>query len=644
MVLVVAAALTACETRTRFDTVNARYWVSGPERPVFPEISDAELKVERVNRDAVRLGVAFSGGGTRSASATLGQLRALHKLGWHDRINYIAAVSGGSWAAVPYTYVPKNIDGSDPLETKFLGRLRMPDELSDALLTDDTERGAFADAVPSTVIAPRFVWEALKFRLDEIYARTIGGIFLADFGLNERDQFFSWNDTSVGAILGRNAKSGDGKTYLEKDDFLTVERSRPFLVVGGTLISRPKQAEEDIYHFEMTPLYVGVPGRAQVGARCDKIEAGKAKGCEVLGERIVGTRDFKLAEALAGNKAEVHTRWIGGGYVEPFAYDSDALAFANGNGSAGGMVHARIGLKRYRFTLSDVVGTSGAAPQEILSGFGWDTLGFPEFRHWPISSAYAETPHLAQNAENRAYEYSHGDGGHLDNLGVMPLLARGVDKIIAFINTPVRFRPYGEQEARARVREQTIYSKVLVDDLVAMFRPIDAKPFNTVFADGERALKNIYDAYRADRAAGRPLIHCQDYQTRENTLYGIKPYKPTICWVYLERAGGWLKGIGEAAKQGRLKPETCRELVLGRGDYRKFPHYGTFFQRGLKVIGLKRFQVNALAHLSAWSVLAGSGEIAAAVGGLAPYTESLGVPSGGADPGSLAALHAACGG
>ena len=42
------------------------------------------------------LGIAFSGGGTRAASATWGQLRGLNELGWLDEARYVSAVSGGS--------------------------------------------------------------------------------------------------------------------------------------------------------------------------------------------------------------------------------------------------------------------------------------------------------------------------------------------------------------------------------------------------------------------------------------------------------------------------------------------------------------------------------------------------------------------
>src|SRR5437763_1812554 len=43
------------------------------------------------------LGVALSGGGTRSATMALGQLRGLRRIGVLDRVTYLSAVSGGGW-------------------------------------------------------------------------------------------------------------------------------------------------------------------------------------------------------------------------------------------------------------------------------------------------------------------------------------------------------------------------------------------------------------------------------------------------------------------------------------------------------------------------------------------------------------------
>ncbi|MCP4300045.1 MAG: hypothetical protein GY783_05640, partial [Gammaproteobacteria bacterium] len=83
--------------------------------------------------DRASFGIAFTGGGTRSASATLGELRALNDLGWLDRARYISSNSGGSWVTVPYTYLPQAI-GDD----RFLGEPIPPSQLSDANLSPVT--------------------------------------------------------------------------------------------------------------------------------------------------------------------------------------------------------------------------------------------------------------------------------------------------------------------------------------------------------------------------------------------------------------------------------------------------------------------------------------------------------------------------
>ena len=78
------------------------------------------------------MGFCFSGGGTRSASASIGQLRALtnikvSKAAKKNILNsskYISAISGGAWATTPFTFLPKNISDAD-----FLGKYVEPGKL-----------------------------------------------------------------------------------------------------------------------------------------------------------------------------------------------------------------------------------------------------------------------------------------------------------------------------------------------------------------------------------------------------------------------------------------------------------------------------------------------------------------------------------
>ena len=368
--------------RRRF--VNAQIWNTDSEPASFPELDDTDgLAVPWLGAKA-DLGVAFSGGGTRSASATLGQLRGLRATGLLDQVRYISAVSGGSWAAMPFTYLPEGFD-----ENVFLGDAKDPEALT---LEDFThaEEGSLAQAISSAVIIDDFLWEAIKLGGDETYARAIGALFLRPFKLDDTGRFFTFHTGARDAVLAGNRPTDDKQYYLREGDFYTVRDGRPYLVVGGTILRLDNTGySRQKIQCEYTPLYTGV-------------------------RRLFPT---------AGRRGSP----IGGGYVESFAYDS-----ANPREQWDERHwRVKVGGKRYRFTLSDVIGSSGAAPAELLESKGFHDLGFPEFRHWPI--------HRVGEIDDE--EYGHGDGGHLENLGIMPLLARRVKNIIAFVNTKTKFRP-----------------------------------------------------------------------------------------------------------------------------------------------------------------------------------------------------------
>nr|VFJ46003.1 MAG: hypothetical protein BECKFM1743A_GA0114220_1003112 [Candidatus Kentron sp. FM]VFJ52139.1 MAG: hypothetical protein BECKFM1743C_GA0114222_101065 [Candidatus Kentron sp. FM]VFK09130.1 MAG: hypothetical protein BECKFM1743B_GA0114221_100965 [Candidatus Kentron sp. FM] len=301
-----------------------------------------------------------------------------------------------------------------------------------------------------------------------------------------------------------------------------------------------------------------------------------------------------------GNREGKRNLRIGGGYLESFGYDTTLLEDEVKNPQ--GLVTAtHCGKKKHRFSLSDVIGTSSAAPQEILLGFEWDDLGFPEFKHWPVSDR--KTPQAT-------VEYSHGDGGHIDNLGIMPLLARQVDKILVFVNTARRFSPYpganGSQPTPGDLHSP-IYDDVLSDDLIALFRLHDNFPFNVVFKEGDEKLSELYSAFTVARSSGAPLVHCDTYPILDNHRYNITAvsasgtpkdkYTPNICWVYLDLASQW------HGQLTGLPRNVVGDIVQGKGDFEEFPHYKTFLQNGVRVIDLSLEQVNALSNLTSWSVI-----------------------------------------
>src|SRR5262245_10778389 len=101
--LVLSAQLPQCD-----GCVWGRYWpipTTGCRKadvPCFPETDSLP--------EGPSLGVAFSGGGTRSATMVLGQLRGLRKIGVLDQVRYVSAISGGGWASVPFVYTKSSLD------------------------------------------------------------------------------------------------------------------------------------------------------------------------------------------------------------------------------------------------------------------------------------------------------------------------------------------------------------------------------------------------------------------------------------------------------------------------------------------------------------------------------------------------------
>ena len=138
--------------------VRARLWsLESLPAGFYPERDDPVLAIPWLD-DRPSFGVAISGGGTRSAAAAIGQLRALKHIGWLDRAQYLTSSSGGSWTTVPFTFLPDRIsDGT------FLGRYVAPDEITERSLRM-APKDSIVRAVSQAEFYWPFFWELLRFR------------------------------------------------------------------------------------------------------------------------------------------------------------------------------------------------------------------------------------------------------------------------------------------------------------------------------------------------------------------------------------------------------------------------------------------------------------------------------------------------
>lgn len=477
----------------------------------FPERS-----LERV-KNKEDIGLAFSGGGTRSAAATLGQLAALSEIGLLDRVKYISAVSGGGWAATPYTFLPANIP-----DQEFFGHFVEDPAALTMQKLDTLAHTSFARAISETVIIDDFFWHALRWSGDETYARALGSLFLKPFGLDKLNHSFTYDQETL-ALADKSVQ------------YYTTKDNRPFLILGSVLLTE-KFGKVPV---EMTAQYTGVRGY------------------------------FEKEETS-----------VGGSYVSSYGYDSESPQEAFPRDSSEMTTDVKLSSKRNFFTLSDMIGTTGAAPQEILNKLGLSFLGFPEFHYWGLQQD--------QTSFTPSREIPQGDGAFLENLGVMPLFARQVQKITVFVNTmePLEYHHTHEEQSGVARSLRPLFEPVRNREHEGLF----AK--NVVLEGGREKYKELVRALYQKKVQGESLIHTDTYGIKKNTFYGVEqPYNAQITWVYNERVKSWEDQL----------PAVVRSRI-GHGDFDRFPHYRTFFENPLKIIDLSRRQVSLLSHLSYWNV------------------------------------------
>jgi hypothetical protein len=511
--------------------------------------------------DTTNTGICFSGGGSRALSAAMGQMRGLRALGLLSKARYISCVSGGSWASTAYTFLPSFISDDD-----FLGQNLEPDQIR------WSELGGFPPECLGNS-ATHSLWDALAYMKkiavpkDARWLRTVGYLFLKPFGktaansngLNNLDWLFTWDDETRQEILSNNP--GMAVNFYTVENENRADR-RPYLIVNGTWIWPPSfLGHENLIPIEFTPLYTGIPNTYQIS-------------------------DGK------------ETRTIGGGYVESFAFNSALLPQNSGQQD-----RVVVSVPEEPFNLSDMAGTSSAffaAAADDVDAQEW----IPQFKYWSIADT--------SDQDVPTYTYTFGDGGVLDNTGILALLARRVQNIIVFVN------------CETPIWKEWRFNHIRVDDMLPPlfgFEPFsDFHPYRQYPPDSRSPMKNLkifnpedfttlvtnlYEAFQQ----GKTVMYQQEYEIVTPNFFGIDygDVKVNILWVYNNRVDGWQKQIPD--------PLIQEYLSEGQGDFphgplKNFPNYSTAFDEVViwnpltwSLFGdLDQPQVNMLANLSHWNI------------------------------------------
>jgi Patatin-like phospholipase len=513
------------------DRVSARIWVSDGFAFEFPEQAPGRLP------KTANSGVCFSGGGMRSLTATMGQLRGLTKLGLIPHIRYNSCVSGGARAGIAYTYYRRGARD----DQQFLGPLTPPDCITWTNLAK-LDPGCLGSLATKDPTATMFFLQAKGVNDHQLWTSAAGIQFLAPFGLYDPYDpgFFALDKLQVGEIQHRNPSLRDTTFYTVR-----TQEPRPYLIAHGAFVAPVALSPFKEYRMvdaQYTPLYVGTPFALNI--------------------------DYV---SIDGRREE---RRVGGGFLESFAFGSPGALGAVQDGLIEVTAPAR------PFELADVSGTATAS----FSGTYHNFLGefSPQQPYWSV----------APEGQTPSTPFYFGDGGIVDNYGILALLQRRVKNIAVFINTGTRLnleydpsQPPTEDDVDFTLPTLFGYPKYY-------------QQHNQVFAKSRWA--PLIRELQAARIQGRTVMTRTELEVFQNDWWGIEGgWTVRVLWVYNARVRDW---------EERLRPDTgIREAIdvgytSGEGPFANFPTYLVNGQNEPGSLALTPEQINLLADLSCWNV------------------------------------------
>ena len=596
------------------------------------------------------VGLCLSGGGTRAATAGMGQLRALSYLQANgasllSQVKALSTVSGGSWLGTPYVYMPSG--GSS--DATYLGPYNanqgaltmaqlgtLPAGNAGSPFTSDTfSLVAIAGTALLLYKVMRKVNPDNPLPANMLWQTVMGLNILLPYGLYaprlnlEPADLFSATAASLAAITQANPslKTTIAHTFASGSGFA----QRPFHICNmGMMVS--------VKGLELPPL---VPVQA----------TGYRSG-------VVGAPAYNGAPALDANGLPV-----GGGGVDSFALPS---SFVSESGSTATVQQAR------PWALTDIMGTSSAAFADEI----WNTIAYwekhplafiewlvqegdailkwiehllpadargvaramvshasgvaaavaaaaikaesafpvdliPQYPSWPVGGAEANSGTTAN---------SYADGGSLDNSGLCSLLSyTDIDSAIVCVNSmvPLAAAACGVPTPPGSPTPWVAGSQVLVDDSLPPlfgYQPYDDKmgyqpyagtdpnsvpsgnrPFaqNQLFAASDFApfLAALWAAAGSASPATAPAILSQSLNVQANPWFGVQARSAPvpIVWVYLNYATDW------AAQFNNNAP--VQQLIASELANSRFPNYSTLDTQ------VTATQVNLMAHLTSWCVV-----------------------------------------
>ncbi|OLP87130.1 hypothetical protein AK812_SmicGene31681 [Symbiodinium microadriaticum] len=502
--------------------------------------------------------VCLSGGGTRAMVAALGALRGLEYLDLLGRTDLLVSVSGGTWTSGPFMF-------SHMSKGHLLGSPTRPSELSLEELT--TRPGLIGDG------ATHDIYHLLKTAFlnnddpHSIWVNAFNEILLKPIGLGNMSKYMAPDDSTVQRIIRKNP-------HLQREDFIVPPSDRPraFVMLGVLLAPLGHESDDDTVvslqmspDFSGSPFYPGREGQLQFDEE---------------GEHWLASSDIPALKLV-----------VGGGMVETFAFGSDT-PFSDQSGGHG----VRMPSPSEPLSLAKAVGVSSAAFSAYTSQ-AMDKLGgqrmqalIPVATLWPITSKKFPGPKAAA-------KFKIGDGGHMDNSGLMPALQRKVPRIVMFLNTDVKigmksdfcaYTPVGAGELGSAAAWYFL-------DKFGLGAHVDGSflMHNQVFRFKD--LQPILCDLQTHRRAGRPAVSLRELEVLKNSWWGIEGgWKVKLLVYHLDKSKVF---------ESQLPADTQKEIAAGKeGMFANFPQFTMVRQNPRSLISYTSAQVNLLSSLVEYGV------------------------------------------
>jgi hypothetical protein len=498
------------------------------------------------------VGVCFPGGGTRAMSAAMGQLRGLLNIGFMKSVDYISCVSGGSWASTAFAYYNAGATSDE----QFLGTITDPADITmsglDQMDTNSLGWGATQDLGDALDAAHKA--GAPK---DQLWAAAIGQVFFARFGLYDpkNPAYFSLDATTVNAIQTANPSLAAATFYTVRQP---SDYTVPYLLINATIdgpTSGAPYSTDPLVMVTYSPLYSGIPFQQTIN--------------------YVN----KAAAVLEATVSSV----VGGGFIESFAWGCGAPTATLSSGLV------QVPPPAAPFGLVNASGTSSSAFAATFEKIKQLDGLLPQEPYWPPMSS---------GTQQAAVPFDFGDGGNLENYGLIPLLLRGVKKIVLFVNTEAPL------STSYNPSSGTATSADLDPNLPPLFGiPVTkggtpAAANNQVFPSSDYA--TLIQALQGMKTAGNAMIQPMTHQIQANTWWGLPDGGSVdVLYVYLDQVESWKKQLPSL---GDVKIQLDLRDV---GDFPHFPNYKTIDENKLppwSLTELSARQVNLLADLTCWVV------------------------------------------